>query len=62
MFDPGGSTGRLRACPFLGGWRAMLCGDVFVWAPDGTQDWSVFLQKDDLEYYFPREAQAIRHA
>ena len=21
MFDPGGSQGRLRACPFLGSWR-----------------------------------------
>ena len=28
MFDPGGSQGRLRACPFLGTWRALLCGEV----------------------------------
>ena len=28
MFDPGGSQGRLRACPILGLWRALLCGDV----------------------------------
>ena len=27
-FDPGGSQGRLRACPFLGSWRALLCGEV----------------------------------
>ena len=27
-FDPGGSRGRLRACPFLGSWRALLCGEV----------------------------------
>ena len=26
VFDPGGSTGRLRACPFLGWWRTLLCG------------------------------------
>ena len=26
--DPGGSQGRLRACPFLGSWRALLCGEV----------------------------------
>ena len=26
VFDPGGSTGHLRACPFLGTWRALLCG------------------------------------
>ena len=25
MFDPGGFQGRLRACPFLGPWRALLC-------------------------------------
>ena len=25
MFDPGGSQGHLRACPFLGSWRALLC-------------------------------------
>ena len=27
-FDPGGSKGRLRACPFLGSWRALLYGEV----------------------------------
>ena len=27
-FDPGGSQGRLRACPFLGSWRALLCGEI----------------------------------
>ena len=26
--DPGDSQGRLRACPFLGSWRALLCGEV----------------------------------
>ena len=30
MFNPGGSKGRLRACPFLGAWRALLCGEVHV--------------------------------
>ena len=30
-FDSGGCTGRLRACPFLGMWRALLCGEVIVW-------------------------------
>ena len=25
-FDPGGFQGRLCACPFLGSWRALLCG------------------------------------
>ena len=27
-FDPGGSPGHLRACPFLGSWRALVCGEV----------------------------------
>ena len=37
VFDPGGSTGRLRTYPFWGAWRALLCGEVSVWVPDGTQ-------------------------
>ena len=28
IFDPGGSEGRLRACPFLGTWRVLLCGGL----------------------------------
>ena len=27
-FDPGGSQGRLRACPSLGSWRPLVCGEV----------------------------------
>ena len=27
-FDPGGSRGHLGACPFLGSWRALVCGEV----------------------------------
>ncbi|CAM9103180.1 unnamed protein product [Ascophyllum nodosum] len=27
-FDSGGSRGHLRACPFLGSWRALVCGEV----------------------------------
>ena len=27
-FAPGGSRGHLRACPFLGPWRALVCGEV----------------------------------
>ena len=30
MFDPDGSTGHLRVSPFLGTWRALLCGEIFV--------------------------------
>ena len=34
MFGPGGFQGRLRAYPFLGTWRALLCGEVMrVGAP-----------------------------
>ena len=28
VFDPGDSQGRLRACPFLGSWRVLFCGEV----------------------------------
>ena len=28
-FDPGGSRGHLRACPFLGSYRALVCGEVW---------------------------------
>ena len=28
MFDRGGSQGYLRACPFSGSWRALVCGKV----------------------------------
>ena len=27
-FDPGGSQGHLRACPFSGSWRALICGKL----------------------------------
>ena len=27
-FDPGGSHGHLRACPFLGSWCALVCGEI----------------------------------
>ena len=42
VFDPGGSTSRLRACPFLGGLSALLCREVFNWAPDGNRCWNIF--------------------
>ena len=43
MFDPGGSKGRLRACPFLGMWRALLCGKIGC---------NIFLRKEDLGSLF----------
>ena len=27
-FDSGGSQGHLRACPFLGSWRALVCSEI----------------------------------
>ena len=53
VFDPGGSIDRLHACPFLGTWRALLCGERFVRAPDGTRGWSVFGRRMTSEYHFP---------
>ena len=35
VFNPGGSTGHLRAFPFLRTWRELLCGEVLVWVPAG---------------------------
>ena len=43
-FDPGGSQGRLRTCPFWGSWRALLCMEVHVRA---GLDCSVFWRIDD---------------
>ena len=42
VFDPSGSTGRLRGCPFLSGWQALLSGAFFVWTSDSTRGWSAF--------------------
>ena len=50
MFDPGGSTDRLRACPFLGTWRACFVGGFRLGA-----GWSFFWQKDNLGILFSRE-------
>ena len=60
VFDPGGSTGYLCACPFLGACRALLCGEVFVWAPDGTRGWSVFGRWMTWNINFRKRGQAIR--
>ena len=45
-FDPGGSRGRLRACPFLGSLRALLCGEV-IRAGAAGYDCSSFWRIDD---------------
>ena len=41
-FDPGGSQGHLRACPFLGSWRALVCGEVIRAGPAGDELQRVF--------------------
>ena len=63
MFDPGGLKGRLRACPFLGTWRALLCGEVLV-LERLVAIWSVFRQKKDLGISFSgvRYKQLVRIA
>ena len=51
VFDPVGSKGRLCACPFLETWRALLCGEVLVWAPAGG-DLERFWLTEELKYHF----------
>ena len=41
-FDPGGSRGHLGACPFLGPWRALVCGKVLRVGTAG----------DELQHFF----------
>ena len=54
MLDPGGSTGRIHACQFLGGWRALLCGEVYF-GLDATMvsEAGAVLVDGELEYHFP---------
>ena len=47
MFDPGGFKVRLRACPFLKTWRALVYGELFVRALDEAA--AFFWQMDDSE-------------
>ena len=48
-FDPGGSRGHLRACPFLGSWRALLCGKFIRAGAAG----------DELQRFFGRDSLAL---
>ena len=47
IFDPGDSTGRLRAYPFSKTWRALLCGEILVWERL-VAIWNIFWQDEDL--------------
>ena len=65
MFDPSGSTGRLCACPFLGTWRALLCGEVIVRVLDEIA--AFFRGMDDsgvkkLQEWYRRIIYAVRIA
>ena len=60
VFDPGGSKGRLRVCPFLGTWRVLFCGEAFFSALVGTQGWSVFGRCMTRNIIFQKRVQAIR--
>ena len=48
-FDPGDSQGHLRACPFLGPWRALVCGEVLRAGAAG----------DELQRFFGGDSLAL---
>ena len=48
-FDPGGSRGHLRACPFLESWRALVCGEVIRAGAAG----------DELQRFFGGDSLAL---
>ena len=48
-FDPGGSRGHLRACPFLGPWHALVCGE----------DLRAEAAGDELQLFFGRDSLAL---
>ena len=49
-FDPGGSRGHLRACPFLGQWRALVCGE-FLRAGAAGEELQRFFGRDSLAFW-----------
>ena len=48
-FDSGGSRDHLRACPFLGQWRALVCGEVLRAGAAG----------EELQRFFGRDSLAL---
>ena len=53
-FDPGGFEGRLRAYPFLGMLRALLCVEVLLVLEWMVMTWSVlFDRRKSSECHFP---------
>ena len=61
MFDPGGCSGRLRSCLFLGGWRALLRGEVRLDAGWYLRLERFFIERSTLAS-FSREVQVILYA
>ena len=57
MFDSDGLTGRLRACPLLGTWHALLSGDVIVGALDEAA--AFFGGRITRELYEERDSRII---
>ena len=64
MFDPGGSKGRLRACSFLGMWRALLCGEAMRVGATGDDLQRFWRIKDsgfkNLQKWYGRNIYAVR--
>ena len=54
-FDPGGSQGPLHACPFLGSWRVLVCGDVIRTGAAGDE-LQRFTREDSLALFKSRPA------
>ena len=50
-FDQGGSRGHLCACPFVGSWRALVCGEAIR---AGAAD-------DELQRFFREDSLALRN-
>ena len=50
-FDPDGSRGHLRACPFWGSWRPLVCGEVIRAGAAG----------DELQCFFGGDSLALRN-
>ena len=48
-FDPDCSQGYLRACPFLGSWRALVCGEIIRAGAAG----------DELQHFFGGDLLAL---
>ena len=61
MFDSGGCKGRLRAYPYLGTWRTLICGEVIFVLEWLVATWNVFFAEGGPRIIIVRsEVQAFR--